>query len=75
MSAVAELLAAGAVDALASDYVPASLVEAAFHRGEAGSAARAIALITATPARMAGLADRGTAGAGAARRPGAGARA
>jgi alpha-D-ribose 1-methylphosphonate 5-triphosphate diphosphatase len=49
------------VDALASDYVPASLVEAAFRCAETVgiSLPAAIALITDTPARMARLADRG----------------
>ncbi len=56
---VAALLAAGAVDALASDYVPTSLIEAAFHPA-AGALPDAIARITAAPARIAGLADRGT---------------
>jgi alpha-D-ribose 1-methylphosphonate 5-triphosphate diphosphatase len=46
--AVAALLAAGLVDALASDYVPASLIEAAF-----------MALISLAPAAMVGLRDRG----------------
>ena len=57
----AELVRAGAVDAFASDYVPASLVEAAFQCvGEAGiSLPDAVALITERPARMAGLPDRG----------------
>ncbi len=57
----AELIAAGAVDALASDYVPASLVEAAFRCAEQGltSLPRAIALVTARPAQIAGLHDRG----------------
>jgi alpha-D-ribose 1-methylphosphonate 5-triphosphate diphosphatase len=57
----ADLVRAGAVDAFASDYVPASLVEAAFISAEdAGiSLPRAIALVTERPARMAGLADRG----------------
>jgi alpha-D-ribose 1-methylphosphonate 5-triphosphate diphosphatase len=57
----ADLLRARAVDAFASDYVPASLAEAAFL-----SAAQigiplpdAIALITDRPARMALLPDRG----------------
>jgi alpha-D-ribose 1-methylphosphonate 5-triphosphate diphosphatase len=58
--AVAELIAASAVDTLASDYVPASLVEAAFMAAERLGLPRAIAMITATPASMAGLADRGT---------------
>ncbi len=59
--AAAELLAAGLVDALASDYVPASLVHAAFLAAGIGGMGlpRAIALVTSAPARLAGLADRG----------------
>jgi alpha-D-ribose 1-methylphosphonate 5-triphosphate diphosphatase len=59
--AVAELVQAGAVDALASDYVPASLVEAAFRCAETAGIRlpQAIAMVTDAPARMAGLADRG----------------
>ncbi len=51
----------GAVDAFASDYVPASLVEAAFMCvGETGiSLPAAVALVTDRPAQMANLADRG----------------
>jgi alpha-D-ribose 1-methylphosphonate 5-triphosphate diphosphatase len=57
----AELLRAEAVDAFASDYVPASLLEAAIMAiGIAGiTLPRAIALVTDRPARMAALADRG----------------
>lgn len=58
--AVRDLIEAGAVDALASDYVPNSLVEAAFlcaRRGVAPHAA--IGLVTDAPARIAGLSDRG----------------
>jgi alpha-D-ribose 1-methylphosphonate 5-triphosphate diphosphatase len=56
----ADLLAAGAVDAFASDYVPNSLVEAAFHCARNGLALHdAIAMIAEHPARMAGLTDRG----------------
>jgi alpha-D-ribose 1-methylphosphonate 5-triphosphate diphosphatase len=64
--AVTDLVRAGAVDALASDYVPASLVEAAFRGAEATgiSLPAAIALITDTPARMARLPDRGRLEAG-----------
>jgi alpha-D-ribose 1-methylphosphonate 5-triphosphate diphosphatase len=57
-----DLLRAGAVDAFASDYVPPSLVEAAFQcaREEAGiSLAAAVAMISDHPARMSGLHDRG----------------
>ena len=59
--AVSDLVQAGAMDALASDYVPASLVEAAFLCADRGwlSVPQAIALVTANPARMAGLHDRG----------------
>jgi alpha-D-ribose 1-methylphosphonate 5-triphosphate diphosphatase len=59
--AVADLLQASAVDALASDYVPASLVEAAFQCADAHGMplAAAIALVTDRPARMARLYDRG----------------
>jgi alpha-D-ribose 1-methylphosphonate 5-triphosphate diphosphatase len=64
--AVAELVAAGAVDALASDYVPASLVEAAFRCADSAAInlPRAIALVTETPARLARLPDRGRIAAG-----------
>ncbi len=45
---------------LASDYVPASLVEAAFGAVAEGiTLPEAVALVTANPARLAGLADRG----------------
>ena len=52
---------AGAVDAFASDYVPASLVEAAFHCVDRSGITLpdAVALVTDRPARMAGLRDRG----------------
>jgi alpha-D-ribose 1-methylphosphonate 5-triphosphate diphosphatase len=59
--AAADLLAAGAVDAFASDYVPPALVEAAFHiaRQPHISLSAAITMVTEHPARMAGLPDRG----------------
>jgi alpha-D-ribose 1-methylphosphonate 5-triphosphate diphosphatase len=57
---VADLLAEASVDALASDYVPSSLIEAAFQCARSGmTLPDAIALIADRPARMAGLADRG----------------
>jgi alpha-D-ribose 1-methylphosphonate 5-triphosphate diphosphatase len=56
---VADLVAADAVDAFASDYVPASMVEAAFHCARSISLAEAVALIAERPARMVGLDDRG----------------
>ncbi len=57
----ASLVRERAVDGLASDYVPASLVEAAFACvGQTGiSLANSVAMVTANPAAMAGLADRG----------------
>ena len=62
----AAMVRAGVVDALASDYVPASLVEAAFGCvREAGiSLAEGVALVTARPAGMAGMTDRGALAAG-----------
>jgi len=57
--AAADLLEIGAVDAFASDYVPNSLVEAAFHCAERIGLPQAIAMVTEQPARMAGLHDRG----------------
>ncbi len=56
---VSALLDAGAVDALASDYVPAALVEAAFIAARGIGLPRAIGMITAVPAGMARLPDRG----------------
>jgi alpha-D-ribose 1-methylphosphonate 5-triphosphate diphosphatase len=57
----ADLVRAGAVDGLASDYVPASLVEAAFLCVAATgiSLPDSVALVTDGPARMAHLHDRG----------------
>lgn len=61
-----DLLRAGAVDAFASDYVPPSLIEAAFQcaREENISLSAAIAMISDHPARMSGLPDRGRLEAG-----------
>lgn len=55
----ADLLASEAVDAFASDYVPNSLVEAAFLCADRIGLPRAIALVSEQPARLAGLTDRG----------------
>ena len=57
----ADLVRAGAVDAFASDYVPPSLVEAAFQvNREVGlSLSEAVAMISDHPARMSNLSDRG----------------
>jgi alpha-D-ribose 1-methylphosphonate 5-triphosphate diphosphatase len=55
----ADLLEADAVDAFASDYVPNSLVEAAFQCAQRIGLPQAIGMVTERPARMAGLDDRG----------------
>jgi alpha-D-ribose 1-methylphosphonate 5-triphosphate diphosphatase len=62
----ADLVRAGAVDAFASDYVPASLVESAFICAETTGITlpQAIAMLTDNPARMARLPDRGRIEAG-----------
>ena len=59
--AAKDLVQEGAVDAFASDYVPASLVEAAFmSAGQTGiTLPEAVALVTDRPAQMANLPDRG----------------
>jgi alpha-D-ribose 1-methylphosphonate 5-triphosphate diphosphatase len=64
--AVTDLIRAGVLDALASDYVPASMLEAAFCAVTQGllSVPQAIALITSGPADIANLADRGRIAAG-----------
>lgn len=57
---VAELVREAAVDAFASDYVPSSLIEAAFQCARTAIALpAAVALIADHPARLAGLHDRG----------------
>lgn len=62
----ADLVRAGAAHAYASDYVPASMVEAAWRTAEDTgiSLPQAVAMITDRPARMARLADRGRLEAG-----------
>ncbi len=56
----AELVREQALDAFASDYVPASLIEAAFQCARSGmTLPEAVALIADRPARLAGLPDRG----------------
>jgi alpha-D-ribose 1-methylphosphonate 5-triphosphate diphosphatase len=59
--AVLDLLRVGLVDALASDYVPTSMIEAAFLAAEQTGIAlpRTVALISDAPARMVGFTDRG----------------
>jgi alpha-D-ribose 1-methylphosphonate 5-triphosphate diphosphatase len=55
------LIRAGLVAALASDYVPAAMLEAAFLVFQEGilPLPQAIALVTSAPATLAGLTDRG----------------
>jgi alpha-D-ribose 1-methylphosphonate 5-triphosphate diphosphatase len=62
----ADLVRAGVVDAFASDYVPAAMVEAAFLSVSQCDITlpQAIAMITDAPARMARLPDRGRVEAG-----------
>jgi alpha-D-ribose 1-methylphosphonate 5-triphosphate diphosphatase len=56
----AELARHDLLDVLSSDYVPASLLHAAFLLQEEGfSLPKAIATVSRNPARMVGLADRG----------------
>lgn len=64
--AAADLVRAKAADAFASDYVPASMIEAAWRTAaETGiSLPAAVAMIAEAPARMARLADRGRLEAG-----------
>ena len=57
-----ELARRGVLDALSSDYVPSSLLHATFrlwHEGVEPDLQGAVATISATPARIAGLHDRG----------------
>jgi alpha-D-ribose 1-methylphosphonate 5-triphosphate diphosphatase len=60
----ATMLEHAAVDAFASDYVPNSLIEAAFICAERIGLPAAVAMVSAHPARMAGLTDRGQIAAG-----------
>ncbi|MBS1181188.1 MAG: phosphonate metabolism protein PhnM [Proteobacteria bacterium] len=58
--AARDLAAAGVLDVLSSDYVPVSLLHAPFVLADQGiDLNRAIAMVTATPARSVGLNDRG----------------
>lgn len=57
-----DLVRAGLLDILSSDYVPMALLQAAFllpERVEGLSLSRALAMVTLNPARAAGLGDRG----------------
>ncbi len=60
--AAGDLAAAGVLDVLSSDYVPISLIHAPFVLADKVPGidlSRAIAMVTATPARSVGLTDRG----------------
>jgi alpha-D-ribose 1-methylphosphonate 5-triphosphate diphosphatase len=60
--AARDLAERGTLDVLSSDYVPLSLVHAPFilaDEVESISLPKAVAMVTATPARTVGLADRG----------------
>jgi len=57
-----DLAGAGLLDILSSDYVPASMLEAAFALPRAGlgiDLSRSVAMVSANPAALVGLADRG----------------
>ena len=61
--AARELAEAGLLDALSSDYIPFSLLQATFHLAETLDGIdlpRAVALVSANPAAAAGLDDRGS---------------
>jgi alpha-D-ribose 1-methylphosphonate 5-triphosphate diphosphatase len=60
--AAAELVERGLLDAFSSDYVPASLLQATFllREGFGLPMPEAVAAVTRNPARLLGLADRGT---------------
>ena len=57
-----ELARHGFLDVLSSDYVPSSLMQAVFHlnRHEGIELPEAVAMVSATPAGMVGLDDRGS---------------
>ncbi|WP_421989038.1 alpha-D-ribose 1-methylphosphonate 5-triphosphate diphosphatase [Roseococcus sp.] len=57
--AIMDLVRAGALDVIASDYVPPAMIESAFIVAEEIGLAKAIAMITSAPAAMCKLADRG----------------
>ena len=61
-----ELAKAGVLDGLSSDYVPASLLQAAFSLVDQSlmSVPEAIALVTLNPVTMVGLSDRGSLASG-----------
>jgi alpha-D-ribose 1-methylphosphonate 5-triphosphate diphosphatase len=62
--AALDVARAGAMDIIASDYVPAAMIEAAYTSADIMGLPAAIATITANPARAAKLHDRGRIQAG-----------
>jgi alpha-D-ribose 1-methylphosphonate 5-triphosphate diphosphatase len=60
--AVAGLAAEGLLDALAADYVPAAMLDGALllHHRHGLALPEAVAMVTATPAALVGLTDRGS---------------
>ncbi len=54
-----DLVEIGVLDALSSDYVPFSLIQATFALADTIGLPAAAAMVTRTPARVAGLDDRG----------------
>lgn len=54
-----DLVDIGVLDVLSSDYVPFSLIQAAFTLGDSIGLPAAARMVTQTPAKVAGLADRG----------------
>ncbi|WP_062119047.1 alpha-D-ribose 1-methylphosphonate 5-triphosphate diphosphatase [Aureimonas sp. AU40] len=60
----ASLVEAGLLDALSSDYVPFSLIQAAFVLSGSIGLPAAVRMVSQAPARVAGLADRGAIAAG-----------
>ena len=64
--AAEELVAAGVLDSLSSDYVPVSLLHSVFvlHRKTGADLSDLFALVTRNPARMVGLTDRGEVASG-----------
>jgi alpha-D-ribose 1-methylphosphonate 5-triphosphate diphosphatase len=63
---VREVAAAGLLDCLSSDYAPISMLHAAFllAEGDEGRLPEAVAMVTANPAAITGLEDRGVIEAG-----------
>lgn len=57
--AVSDLVREETLEALASDYVPSAMIEAAWRIAGQIGLPRAVAMVTEAPARMARLADRG----------------